>query len=140
MPRRVFLDTNVWFSALYGSDNCNRLLQAAHKNVFRAIISSDVLDELIVNLKRKIPAAFPRFEEEVILVDPKVMPTPLLISAEVKRAVDKKDRKIFAAAVTADADYFVTGNIKDFKKNKQKKIGNITILTPKEAVEVLGLS
>lgn len=140
MPHRIFLDTNVWFSSLYGSENCRKLIQAAREKAFIPVISVDVLDELVVNLKRKIPHTFPEFEDMIVHVAPEVALTPNQIPDQVKRAIDTKDQKIFTTALKANIDYFITGNIKDFKRNRRKKIGNITILTPKEAVEVLGLS
>ena len=54
-------------------------------------------------------------------------------------ARNHKDAPIFLSAVQSGVDYFITGNLKDFKRNRKKKIGGITVLTPKEAVESLRL-
>lgn len=140
MPPRVFLDTNVWFSAIYGSDNCEAILRAAKHKSLIPVISGDVLDELIVNLKKKIPEAANSMQEIILNAVPELVSSPKMIPPSVKRAVVDEDQKIIAAAIASNADYFITGNIKDFKRNAHKKVGKVTVLTPKEAVKTLKLT
>lgn len=140
MAPRIFLDTNVWFSAIYGSKNCEAILRAARQKSLIPVLSGDVLDELIVNLKKKIPEATHTMQEIILSAAPELVPSPNTIPLAVKRAVVDDDQKIIAAAIASNADYFITGNIKDFKRNARKKVGKITILTPKEAVRRLGLT
>lgn len=140
MPPRIFLDTNVWFSAIYGSENCEMILRAAGQKSLIPVISVEVLDELIVNLKKKIPQAANNMQEIMLSAAPVLTSSPAIIPPVVKRAVVGEDQKIIAAAIAADVDYFITGNIKDFKRNARKKVGKVTVLTPKEAVKLLGLT
>lgn len=140
MPPRIFLDTNVWFSAIYGSENCQMIVNAARQKSVIPIMSDDVLDELIVNLKKKIPQATHTMQEIILNAAPEIIARPKSIPTSVKRNVVGEDQKIFAAAIAANANYFITGNIKDFKRNAHNKVGNITILTPKEAVKTLKLT
>lgn len=139
MPR-VFLDSNVWFSALYGSANCEKIIRAHIQETITAVISPQVLKESVRNLKEKIPHKLSVFQKLFFSYPPVIVPDPESINADIKDLVDPKDRPILMAAMLSGVDYFITGNIADFQRNKQKKIGNITILTPKEAIKVLGLS
>ena len=136
---RLFLDTNVWFSALYGSRNCLRLVQAANKNAIHTVISPEVLDELLVNLKKKIPHTLALFEDMLLTAKPKLIGSPQRIPAFVQKLVDIKDQKIFASAIEGSVAYFITGNTRDFKKEQLKKKTGILILIPKEAVSALRL-
>ncbi len=136
---RVFIDTNVWFSALYGSKNCQTIIEAHRQGVFSAVISARVLDELIKNVENKLADHIHALQTLLISIPPEIVPNPTDIPEQLLSFVSLKDLPIFTSAIQADADYFVTGTIKDFKRNRQKKIGGITILTPKEAIEVLKL-
>lgn len=137
---RVFIDTNVWFSAYYGSENCQTIVNAHQNGDVVAVISSRVLAELVKNVKNKLPQHVPTIKNLLTSAPPEITPNPTDIPEALVPLVSPKDLPIFAAAMQADVDYFVTGNIKDFKRNARKKIGNITVLTPKEAVERLDLT
>lgn len=137
---RVFIDTNVWFSSLYGSNNCQTIIDAHRHGMFTAIISARVLDELVKNVENKLSEHLPKLQALLVSCPPEIVPNPMDIPEQYLSIVSLKDLPIFVSAVLAGADYFITGNIKDFKRNRKKKVGNITILTPKEAVQVFGLS
>lgn len=139
MLTRVFLDSNVLFSAFYHSQNCETLVQTHKDKKTLIVISEQVLEEASRNIKEKIPHQLSNFQTFLLADPPEIVADPKIIPPDVIRAVSPEDRSIFTSAVTADVDYFVTGNIKDFKRNARKKVGNVTVLTPKEAVERLGL-
>ncbi len=139
MVSRVFLDTNVWFSALYGSKNCQKIIDAHTENKITAIVSEEVLTELLRNLKVKIPYAFALFERILINSPPEVISDPQEIPKQIEPLIHQKDQGIFAAAILANVDYFVTGNIKDFQRTKLQKLTKIKIMTPKELVAELKL-
>lgn len=136
---RVFIDTNVWFSSLYGSENCQRIIHAHQEGTFIAVISPRVLDELVRNVRNKLPQYLHEFQTILVSAPPEIAPNPMDIPEKLLPFVSPKDLPIFASAAQAGVDYFVTGNIKDFKRNRRKKIGAVTILTPKEAIELLHL-
>lgn len=139
MPTKVFLDSNVWFSAFYHSKNCEALIQTHRNKGILIVISAQVLEEATRNIKEKIPHQLSNFQAFLLADPPEMVADPEIIPPNVIRAVSPEDRPIFTSAVAADVDYFVTGNIKDFKRNAHKKVGKITVLTPKEAVKVLKL-
>ncbi len=137
---RVFIDTNVWFSSLYGSNNCQTIIDAHRHGMIIAVISARVLDELVKNVENKLPDQLQKLQTLLVSYPPEIAPNPVDIPEKYLSLISLKDLPIFVSAAQANANYFITGNIKDFKRNRKKKIGNITILTPKEAVKVLGLS
>lgn len=140
MPTRVFLDSNVWFSAFYHSQNCEVLLHSHKDKKIMIVISAQVLEETTRNIKEKIPHQLSNFQAFLLADPPEMVADPKIFPPDVIRAVSPEDRPIFTSAVTANVDYFITGNIKDFKRNARKKIGNVTVLTPKEAVKRLDLT
>lgn len=140
MPTRVFLDSNVWFSAFYHSQNCEMLVQTHKDKKILIVISLQVIEETSRNIKEKIPHQLSNFQTLLLADPPKMVADPEIIPPDIMHAVSPEDQPIFTSAVAADVDYFVTGNIKDFKRNAQKKIGKLTVLTPKEAVERLNLT
>lgn len=139
MVPKIFLDTNVWFSAIYGSDTCKKLLQAHANGTISIITSQQVMKELLRNLGKKIPQALPVLETILTSAPPEILADPAVVSEKIKRLVDIKDQRIFAAAVRANVEYLVTGNIRDFHREKLEKLTGIKILTPQETVKVLGL-
>lgn len=140
MPTKVFLDSNVWFSAFYHSQNCEALLHSHKDKKILIVISAQVLEETTRNIKEKIPHQLSNFQAFLLADPPEMVTDPETIPPDVTRAVSPEDRPIFTSARSAGVDYFITGNIKDFKHNAKKKIGKITVLTPKEAVKRLGLT
>ncbi len=138
-PQKVFVDTNIWFSAFYGSDNSEKILRAHIEGKIRAVISQQVLEELVKNIKDKMPQAREVLQRLLESAPPQIVMTPTQISPEIEKWVDAKDKSIFQAAVNARVQLFVTGNIKDFSvKNLKKKFG-INIIPPKSAIKKLGL-
>lgn len=139
MPQKIFLDTNVWFSALWGSRNCRTLLDAHAEGKINAVLSQEVLKELLRNLKIKIPRAFDVFQNMMLLHPPEIIEDPKIIPQHMKLLIHQKDQGIFVAAIAAKVKFFVTGNTKDFKVEKLEKLTGIKILTPKQAVrKILG--
>lgn len=139
-PPRIFLDSNVWFSAFYHSQNCEKLIQTYKDEMILVVISEQVLQEVTRNIKEKIPQQLPCFQNFMLSNPPEMVSDLETIPSNIKRAISVEDQSIFTAAMRANVDYFVTGNIRDFKRNKQKKIGKIAVLTPKEVIGALGLS
>lgn len=134
-PPKVFIDTNVWFSAFYGSRNAEKLVKAHIEGKIQAVISRQVLEELVRNVKKKIPPAVGPLEDLMQSSPPKIVKNPQKISEEVKKWVDLKDQKIFQAAVSASVKLFITGNTKHFSiKNLERNLG-VKILNPKQAIK-----
>jgi len=136
-PRDFFVDTNVLFSAFYGSANSEVVLRAHEFGQARLVVSQEVLGELIRNTNKKIPQAIPVLEKFLRTNPPKLVKDSIVTEAKIKNFVHPKDQKIFQSAVDAKADFFVTGNIKHFKTKDLHKYFEIRILSPKEAADKL---
>ena len=140
MPKyKVFIDTNVWFSFFYGSKNAEIIINSFVNGKIKAVISKDVLDELVRNITQKIP----RLKNELLKFfeawPPEIVKSPSKIDRGVKNYVDFKDRHVFQACIDAGCGIFVTGNLKDFDVNSIYKKYKTRVLSPKEAVISLGL-
>jgi len=138
-PHKLFLDTNVWFSAFHGSANCTKLLKAHTQGIFIAVISQQVIEEAVKNIREKMPVLLPRFEQFMMENPPQVVTNPGKINSKIVKLVDRKDQSLFTAAISDKVDFFVTGNIKDFSVEKLEAKTGIKTITPREAVELLHL-
>ena len=136
---KVFLDSNIWFSLIYGSENCSKIITAHIEKRMAGIISSQVLEESIRNIVKKIPTKLATFESLISANPPKVVSSSQTIGPRIQSLVSPEDQPIFSSALDAEVDYFITGNIKDFKRDKLEKLTKIKVLTPAEAVKVFKL-
>lgn len=133
-PPLVFIDTNVWFSAFYSSPNCREIIKAHTEGKIIAVVSRQVLRELVSNINKKIPRAMVLLKRLMEFAPPMVVENADIISPKVTEYVHKKDQTIFQSAINSKSKLFITGNIKHFNV---KSLFGIKIVTPKEAV--LGL-
>ena len=139
MTPKVFIDTNVWFSAFWGSENCQKIIGASINGKINAVISSQVLKELINNLHKKIPGALPALNTLLTNFPLTVIKDAESCPKKLEDYIEKKDRLIFASAYNFKADYFVTGNLKDFSVTNIHKLTAIKIVNPSELVKLIGL-
>lgn len=135
--QRVFIDTNVWFSAFYGSENSKKLLTMHINDEINAVVSQKVLQELVINIKKKLPRALPELNKILNSAPPTVISDPKIISKGITALVHPKDAVILQAAVTAKIRMFITGNLKDFKIDEISAKYNVSVVSPKEAVDRL---
>ena len=134
-PPLVFIDTNVWFSAIYGSSNCKTLIQAHIEGRLKAIVSRQVLRELVTNINKKVPSGMAPLKKLMgVAAPPMVVENADVVNPQVAKFVDKKDQIIFQSAINSKSKIFVTGNIKHFKL---RSISNIEIVSPKEALGLI---
>lgn len=134
---KAFIDTNVWFSAFYGSANCQVILVAYTKGKFEAIISRTVIRELIKNLGNKFPKGLDLVGKFLASYPPEMVEAVTEISLSLKNLADLKDLPILQEAYSAKVKYFVTGNIKDFDVTMIKKKLNIQVISPADFVKLL---
>lgn len=133
----VFIDTNVWFSAFYGSVNSEKLVKAHIRGNIKAVISQQVLTELVNNISTKIPRALPSLQKFLEAAPPEIVGNPSHISSKIKKLVHPKDAVIFASCLETKVKLFVTGNTKDFDITALKRRFNIVVCTPAEAIKLL---
>lgn len=135
----VFIDTNVWFSAFWGSKNCEKLIRAHVEGLIIAVVSQQVLEESIRNIKQKIPQVLSVWQELIASYPPKLIADPESVDSGIKKLVKAEDQLIFTAAIRGKVNYFVTGNLKDFQAVKLERASGIKILNPAQAIKLLCL-
>ncbi|MBU0569318.1 putative toxin-antitoxin system toxin component, PIN family [Patescibacteria group bacterium] len=105
---KVFIDSNVWFSAFYGSTNCEKITKAHTEDKIKAVISQNVLQEIVKNFTQKMPKALNPFITSVSVSPPKIIRDPLKIPKYIKSLAHPKDQMILSSAILAKTPYFVT--------------------------------
>lgn len=119
----VVFDTNVFISAIITEGLCSRLLKRARLKEFSLVICRSIFDEIRGVLKEKFNAS----KDEILLALDVInesisnMVDPIPIQPICK---DKDDNRIIACALSAKADYLVTGDadLLEIKKYKKLKI------------------
>ncbi len=106
---RVVFDTNVLIAAFLTEGLCPVLLTRARRREIDLFVCSTILEELerILSHKIKAPQALVREALEIILeVSETIHPT----RAIQRVCRDKDDDQILACALSAEADYLVSGD------------------------------
>jgi len=129
---KVFLDSNVWFSALYTDlkgSYPSLILRLAQEELFELYFSTLVELELRYNVQKKIPAKEKKID--ILLKGAKRL-VDVRFDLEPLNKLSEKDQIIISTAIYHQMDVFITGNIRDFSYLLGKKIGKTLILTPKD--------
>ena len=136
--RRVFLDTNVLFSALHSSVGApNAILEAYLRGQIEVVVSRQVLEELIRTIHQKRPQLITRLYFFLQEAPFEVQPDPT--SDEVARweqVIHPPDAPILAAAIAARPDFLITGNRRHFT-SEVAALAGLAIVSPTEFVEIL---
>ncbi|RJO62919.1 MAG: putative toxin-antitoxin system toxin component, PIN family [Dehalococcoidia bacterium] len=137
---RVFLDTNVIFSGLYSHGGApGVIIEAFVKGEIKAVISQQVLEELVRTVKEKLPVVIPVLKAMLVNSPPEIVPDPS--AAEIKTwasLLEAGDAAILAAVISSRADYFVTGDNHFFENRDVIKKAGISILTPAQFIARMG--
>jgi len=122
---RVVLDTNVLISALLSKGELTRMVGLWQRGKMIPIISKETFDELRTVLE------YPKFSlsraEIKSLIEQEILPffEVVNVSKHVKGACrDPGDDKFISCAISANADYIVTGDkdLSDLKKYQSVRI------------------
>lgn len=131
---KVFIDSNVWFSAFYKKGVCSQLLNKLNNKKFEVVISQLVLEEIVINVKNKLPSVLPLvysfFQEYPVTI---VRNPAANEFNKYFGLADKKDLPILISALKYGCNYFITGNIRDFKVEEIRKKHSLKIITPGKA-------
>lgn len=134
----VFVDTNVLFSALYSkTGNPAKILQLHLDNSIELVVSLDVLEELVRELPDKIPGGRQMLQFILLASPPTIVSDPS--AEEIDAAliqVNPAGAPIWAAAIAARPDYFVTGD-RRFLREARVAQTSPTVLTPRELIDQL---
>jgi putative PIN family toxin of toxin-antitoxin system len=136
---RVFLDANIIFSGLYSPRGAPGVILEHYVNSrITAVISQQVLEEVIRTIRKKNPAALSLLKTLLTNVPPEIVADPPVEALKQwTPMLDIGDAAVLAAAVLSEPDYFITGD-NDFLRNRVliKKAG-LRILTPAELLKQL---
>lgn len=128
---KLFIDSNVWFSAFYKKGVASQLLEKLNNKKYEIVISQLVLEEIIVNIKKKLPSVL-----RLVYNFFQHYPVTIIKNPSLKELKDypnlaqKKDLPILVSALNYKCGFFISGNIKDFKAEKIRKKYRLIILTP----------
>lgn len=113
---RVMIDTNIFISAaLFPNGRASQALMKALLPPFQPVTCEYVVDELHRKFQEKFPERITELEaflySAMDVID--VVKTPREVMEEELLIRDVKDRPILRAALSSNADFFLTGD-KDF--------------------------
>lgn len=126
------MDSNVIFSGLYSPEGApGIILEHFVRGSISVVVSPQILEEIICTVKEKLPGSLPALRRLLVNTPIEVAVDPEL--SDIKHWTKKLhlgDAAILAAAITAQPDYFITGD-RHFIENPDivKEVG-LTIVTP----------
>ena len=125
---KVFLDTNVWLSAVLFPGLCSELIVRCAEEDIVLLSSVLVHEEALAVLARK----FPQRSDTKALFDASWQEAGCV--ADCAQPEGDNDARLVAAAARADADLFITG---DARVLEWKAQGGMKIVSPREAWGIL---
>lgn len=120
---RIFVDTNIWVSAIATPGLCDELLKQLFRN-HEVLASELVWRELETVLVRKL-----RFAPQEVAVARAMFDEGILL-ADVPVSRGDNDTRLVAAASAGMADLFVTGDKRVLEWNAS---GSMRIVSPRDA-------
>jgi len=133
---RIFLDANVLFSAAKSDGAVRQLVSLLLRARHQCCVDSYVIEEARRNLLAKAPDA---------VSVPDTLLTRLYVAAvqpgradiESLASLPQKDRPVLAAAIRLGCEALVTGDRTHFGFAYGKKLGGVTIHSPRSIAEAL---
>ena len=135
--QKVVIDTNVIVSALIGSSFPRQIV---YNLVFEKKIivctSTELFKEYIEVLNRDKFRKYPEFVTKAEIVLNKLFELSLKYIPSVKLSVikDEPDNRVLELAVSAQADFIITGNTRDFSFTQYE---GIRIVTPEQFIQLI---
>jgi putative PIN family toxin of toxin-antitoxin system len=125
---KAVFDTNILIAAFLTEGLCSGLLIRARKRDFILILSDDIIREFKNTLTKKFKISSAYISEITSIVTEAASEIIDETTSIARTCRDKNDDMIIACAVSADADYIVTGD-EDLLVLKRYK--NIVIINPR---------
>jgi uncharacterized protein len=137
---RIFVDSNVLISGIYSPKGAPaRILYLHASGRLMIVISQLVLKETVFTLREKKPDSLSALNAFLTNSPPEIVINPSIDHVNKwTEYLHFEDAAIFAAAISAEPDYFVTGD-KHF--HTPKLLGGksgLRLVTPTQLVELLG--
>ena len=133
----IFLDANVLFSAFHSFKGpAGTILEYFIESKLSVVVSQQVLEEIVRNLKLKLPESLPLFQKLLVNTPPMIVKNPS--SAEIAdwaQVINLEDASIIASAVAVQPDYLVTGDKHFFENSKIIERSGLRIVTPAQFIK-----
>jgi predicted nucleic acid-binding protein len=102
----------------------------------RAVVSRQILTELIRNLLKKSPSTVADLQEFIANAPPEVVENPSReqVLAAIQAGVNTDDAAVFAAAILSNADYLVSGD-KSFVAECHRAKSLHMVLSPRDFLD-----
>jgi len=138
---RIFIDSNVLISGIYSPKGAPAKILYSHASGRLAIVVSQlILTETVFTLREKKPDALSLLNAFMINSPPEIMKNPSI--TEVKKwtaYLHFEDAAIFAAAISAEPEYFVTGDKHFHSALSLSEKSGLRILTPAQLIKLLNI-
>lgn len=130
----VFLDTNVLFSALYSTKGtAGDILNYFIAGKLEIVISQQVLEEVVRNMKAKLPQTLLAFQNFLLDSPPVIVKNPSPEEIRVwSELINFDDAGILASAVAVQPDYLITGDKHFFENPNIVEQSGLRIVTPSQ--------
>lgn len=133
---RIYLDANVLFSAAQSNGAVRRLLGLLHAAGHELWADGYVVEEARRNLALKSADGAGELERILKRVNVAGLQAAAPLPAEIRK-LPEKDRPVLAAAIRLGCDALVTGDRTHFGAFYGRKIGGVTIHSPRSLAEAL---
>jgi len=132
---RLFLDANVLFSAARNPEGrAAAMLALAERGLCELLTSPHAVEEARRNLNLKHPDRAARLDQMLRAVVIGREASPQGVAWALAQVLPPKDAPILAAAVDAQADLLVTGDLTHFGHLYGKTIRGVKVVTPATAL------
>lgn len=130
MTDKIFLDANILFYVAYGSSSLDRLWELSKKGVCVLLASNYVIEEASRNLST---------EEQLNRLDVCLSNVQTVLEADPYLScpinLPEKDTPVLMAAISAKANYFLTGDLVHFGKHFGKTIMGVKICMARDYLQ-----
>jgi predicted nucleic acid-binding protein len=123
----LFLDANILFSAAYREKS--GILRLWEIKSVKLVSSTYAIEEARRNLD--MPLQKERLDNLIVSLD-RIFSFHADIELPKNITIREKDKPILLSAISARADFLITGDMRDFGKFYGQKISGVTVLPPSE--------
>lgn len=136
---KIFLDSNVFISALYSEEGApGKILNDFIMGKIYIIISQKVLNEIIAVTKEKLPSVLAVLEKFLTSYPPEIIKDPTEESIKKwKNILNENHSVILESAVFCKPDYFITGDSHFFENPDILQKSGLEIIRPNEYSKII---
>lgn len=135
---RIFLDSNVLISGIFSPNGPPAGILSLHVSAkLELIVCQLIIEEVVRTIREKKPDALPALQLFLTSAPPEIIKNPPL--KEVQRwtsLLQFEDAVIFAAALSAEPDYFVTGDRHFHSQPSLTEKSGLRIATPAQLLKL----